>query len=110
MKLLLDQNLSFKLCDTLKSIFPEIIHVNKLGLQKENDDNLWKFAKNNSFIIVTKDSDFSEKAIVKGFPPKTIWIKKGNCSTKEIEKILRNKFLEIKSFSEDNINSILILT
>ncbi|OGU71840.1 MAG: hypothetical protein A2V93_12135 [Ignavibacteria bacterium RBG_16_34_14] len=109
MKLLLDQNLSYKLCDKLKNIFPEVIHVKKLGLEKDNDDDLWEFAKNNSFIIVTKDSDFNEKAVIKGFPPKTIWIKKGNCSTNEIEKILKNKFLEIKNFSEDTQNSILIL-
>ncbi len=109
MKLLLDQNLSYKLCDKLKDIFPEIVHVKKLGSEKDNDNNLWEFAKNNSFIIVSKDSDFNEKAIIKGFPPKTIWIKKGNCSTNEIEKILRNKFLEITNFSEDTQNSILIL-
>ncbi|HSP87997.1 MAG TPA: DUF5615 family PIN-like protein [Ignavibacteriaceae bacterium] len=83
--------------------------MKELGLETINDDDLWEYAKTNSYIIVTKDSDFNEKAVIKGFPPKTLWIKKGNCSTNEIEKILRNKFLEIKNFSEDIHNSILIL-
>ena|SRR3989339_1423009 len=109
MKLLLDQNLSFKLCNAVSDIFPDIKHIKSFKLEGTNDNILWEFAKNNSFIILTKDSDFNEKSIAKGFPPKVIWIKKGNCSTKEIEKLLRNKYIEIKNFSGDDKNSILIL-
>jgi len=94
----------------LKDIFPDIEHVKKMGLEISDDNDLWKYAKDNSFIIITKDSDFNEKAIVKGFPPKIIWIKKGNCSTKEIEKSLRNRFIEIKNFTSDIENSVLILS
>jgi len=109
MKLLLDQNLSFKLCSTLSDTFPNIEHIKNFKLERTDDNTLWEFAKNNSYIITTKDSDFNEKSVAKGFPPKVIWIKKGNCSTKEIEKLLRNKYVEIKNFSEDDKNSILIL-
>jgi len=94
----------------LKDIFPDIEHVKKMGLEISDDNDLWKYAKDNSFIIITKDSDFNEKAIVKGFPPKIIWIKKGNCSTNEIEKSLRNRFIEIKNFTSDIENSVLILS
>ena len=93
----------------LKDIFPEAVHVKEIGLEKSNDDDLWEFAKTKSYIIVTKDPDFNERAVIKGFPPKIIWIKKGNCSTMEVEKTLRNKFIEIKNFAEDTMNSILIL-
>ena len=109
MKLLIDQNLSYKLCKNLNDIFPEAIHVKELNLIKDNDEDIWKLAKSNSYMIVTKDSDFNEMAVANGFPPKIIWVRKGNCSTLEIEKLLRNKFLEIKNFYEDSNNSILIL-
>jgi predicted nuclease of predicted toxin-antitoxin system len=43
-------------------------------------------------MIVTKDADFSEFGVVKGFPPKIIWIRRGNCSTSDIETILRENY------------------
>lgn len=109
MRLLLDQNISWILCERLKNIFPEIDHVKSFKLQTSADDVVWEFAKNNSFTIVTKDSDFNEKAIVNGFPPKAIWIKKGNCSTIVIENLLRDNFQRINNFIEDSENTILIV-
>lgn len=109
MKLLLDQNISWILCDRLKNTFPVIDHVKSFKLQTSADDVIWEFSKNNSFTIVTKDSDFNEKAIVNGFPPKVIWIKKGNCSTTVIENLLRDNFQRINSFIEDSENAILIV-
>ena len=109
MKLLLDQNLSFHLCDKLQNVFPNIKHVKEDSLEKASDDKIWQYALHNSYMIVTKDSDFSEKAIAKGSPPKVIWIKRGNCTTKNIEDLLRNNSLLIKNFSEDKESSILEL-
>ena len=44
MKLLLDQNLSYRLCDALKDVFPHITHVGLLGMQNANDLEIWKYA------------------------------------------------------------------
>jgi len=108
MKLLPDQNLSSFLCNRLNDIFPEIEHVKSFNHQTSSDDVVWEFSKNNSFTIVTKDSDFNEIAIVNGFPPKVIWIKKGNCSTAVIENLLRDNLQRIINFIEDPENAILI--
>ncbi|HEY9296492.1 MAG TPA: DUF5615 family PIN-like protein, partial [Phormidium sp.] len=51
--------------------------------------------------IVTKDADFNEIVILRGFPPKIIWIRRGNCSTGDIETILRTNFLDIQNFNQD---------
>ena len=60
-------------------------------------------------MIVTKDADFSELGVVKGFPPKIIWIRRGNCSTQEIETILREGYDAIKFLSDDPETGILTL-
>lgn len=109
MKLLLDQNLSYVLCDYLQDIFPEITHVKSISLQAASDEEIWEYAKNNSFTIVTKGSDFNERSIIKGLLPKVNWIKRGNCSTGTIASLLRNNFIRISNFISDDENSILIL-
>ena len=109
MKLLLDQNLTHMLCDNLNDIFPKLTHVKNLSLQSAIDVEIWEYSKNNSFTIVTKDSDFNDRSIIEGFPPKVIWIKKGNCSTTTISLLLRNNYIKISNFILDDENSILIL-
>ncbi len=107
MKILLDQNLSFKLCSKLKDIFPEITHTKDVSLETADDEEVWLYAKLNSYILITKDADFIEKAVIKGHPPKVIWIKAGNCSTNKIEELLRKKKREIEDFTFDKDNSVL---
>ena len=110
MKLLLfDQNISPRLVDRLADIYPESVHVSTLGLGKAMDSEIWQYAHDHDYMIVTKDADFSELGIVKGFPPKIIWIRRGNCSTQEIELILRENYDSITSLSNDEETGILTL-
>jgi predicted nuclease of predicted toxin-antitoxin system len=56
----------------------------------------------NEFIIVTKDSDFSELSLLRGFPPKVIWIRIGNCTTNDIESLIRSHTKEIENFNNES--------
>ena len=89
-RLLFDQNLSPKLVKRLADIFPNSNHLYFLDLDTSKDLDIWKFAKENGYVIVTKDVDFADMSILYGFPPKVLWMCRGNCSTAEIEKILRD--------------------
>lgn len=60
-------------------------------------------------MIVTKDSDFSDLCILLGFPPKVIWIRRGNCSSRDIEAILRDHNPDIEALSRDEVMGILTL-
>ncbi len=60
-------------------------------------------------MIVTKDADFSDLCILLGFPPKIIWIRRGNCSSKDIEAILRDHQPDIEALSRDEVIGILTL-
>ena len=89
MKLLFDQNLSRRLVVALQAEFPGSIHVSQAGLETSSDGDVWEHALNNGLVIVSKDSDFHQRSFLFGAPPKIIWIRRGNCSTAEIESILR---------------------
>ncbi len=97
MRLLFDHNLSPKLAERLSDLFPDSAHVYKLGMSEFSDLEIWNYAKVNDLYVVTKDSDFHELSILLGHPPKVIWIRRGNCSTNQIEKIIRENFLAIEN-------------
>ena len=66
MKLLFDQNLSFKLCARLADLFPHSNQVRLAGLETADDRAVWEFARSNGFTIVSQDSDFADMAAVFG--------------------------------------------
>ncbi len=101
MKLLFDQNLSFKLCQALGDLFPGSSQVRLLGLAEVADSVLWQHAKANTFVLVTQDSDFADMATLYGQPPKVIWLRCGNQPTPVIEKPLRDHAQAIATFEQD---------
>lgn len=110
MKLLLfDQNLSPRLVDRLDDLFPGSKHVSGVNLDTATDEAVWLFARENGFIITTKDADFTELAVVRGFPPKVLWIRRGNCSTKDIEALIRRNVAAIIALGEDADTGVLAL-
>lgn len=59
MKLLLDQNLSTRLCRALRDLWTEIVHVRDVGLQAAEDPVVWEYAAKHGLTIVSKDGDFN---------------------------------------------------
>jgi predicted nuclease of predicted toxin-antitoxin system len=91
MKLLFDQNISFRILRLLPEIFSDCQQVRTVGLQNCNDAAIWQFAKQNNFTIVTFDADFFDISLLQGFPPKIVWLRTGNLTTAEIaERIILN--------------------
>jgi len=109
MKLLFDQNLSPELVGRLKDLYPDSDHVCALGLDCFPDREVRDFAQLQGFLIVTKDADFSDLCVLLGFPPKVVWIRRGNCSTTEIEQILRRHHADIIALDADAEMGILSL-
>jgi len=85
-KLLLDQNLSRRLVPARDRHFSGTSQVALIELDKATDFYLWKYAADNEYIIVTKDSDFEALSVLYGAPPKVIRIKLGNANNKTILK------------------------
>ncbi len=68
MKLLFDQNLSYRLVETVSDLYPGSAHVRLLGMERTDDTTIWRYAKDNGFTIVTLDVDFNERSLVYGYP------------------------------------------
>lgn len=101
MKLLLDQNISFRLVPLLEPHFPGTSHINRLGLTNKPDLEIWNFARRNHYLLVTFDSDFYDLSVTFGSPPKLIWIKSGNLTTQHLGNLLLSRRSEIDVFSID---------
>jgi len=102
MKLLFDQNLSFKLCQAVADLFPESNHARLVGLSEVGDQILWDYAKANGFTIVSQDADFAEMAALLRSPPKVIWLRVGNQSTAVISALIRRHAELIAAFGNDD--------
>ncbi len=101
MKLLFDQNLSFKLCRQLADLFPDSSQARLTGLAEADDSTLWKHAGANGFTLVSLDADFADMAALLGPPPKVIWLRCGNQPTAAIEGLLRHHAGAIVAFEQD---------
>lgn len=99
----LDEMLSYKL-ESLLSPFLKVIHVSTKGLRNALDLDIWQLAKNNNFIIITKDSDFKALSNYHGCPPKVIRLNCGNQSTRFISELIKQNSEEIKDFAQSYEN------
>ena len=102
MKLLVDQNISFRLLPHIRPSFPEASHVRDLGLMDANDFRIFQYAKANSFdAILTLDEDFHNIQLEHGTPPKIIWLRVGNCSTASLASIVLKNAGQILEFLDE---------
>ncbi|MGI8640226.1 MAG: DUF5615 family PIN-like protein [Pyrinomonadaceae bacterium] len=90
-------------------MYPNSDHLDLLGLGTADDVFIWEHARRNGFVVVTKDADFADLSVLRGFPPKVVWIRRGNCSTTNIEDILRDHYPEIEDLVTDSASGILTL-
>lgn len=109
MKLLFDQNLSPRLAQRLRGLYPGSLHVREAGLESADDVVVWGYAREHGFTLVSKDSDFRQMSFVYGHPPKVIWIRRGNCSTAEAEAILIGRIEALAAFHDDPDGAFLAL-
>lgn len=110
MKLLLDENLSDRIIPQIMDLYPDSAHVKTRALIQSEDVQIWEYAKANNFVIVSKDSDFHQRGLLYGHPPKFIYLRIGNCSTAKVIQILRDNYTIIIQFGDAEQESILVLT
>ncbi len=109
MRLLFDQNLSPRLPTRLADVFPESEHVEGVGLGAAADEQVWEYARVNGLAVVTKDEDYSHLSVLRGDPPKVLWLLTGNCTTSRVEALLREYLDGILAFESDPTAGVLAL-
>lgn len=108
MKFLIDNNLSYKLVDSLEKLSIEAEHVKNVLSVHATDIELWHHAYENGMLILTKDNDFNELSQLLGCPPKIIHLICGNKNTEFITNLLSSKQVEIKDFVENDTENCLL--
>ncbi len=109
MSLLFDENLSSRLVLLLADLFPGSTSIDLIGIRSAPDETVWEYATAHGLAVVTRDDDFVNSSALRGHPPKVIWITLGNCSTGQVESLLRWRVDEIRAFLNDDSGSYLEL-
>lgn len=102
MRLLFDEQLSEVLCDLLQDDFPDSLHVRRIGSPGSSDNSVWNLAKNHDCVLVTKDEDFIRMSVLRGSPPKVVWIRLGNCTTAQIAQLLKDHGSSVALFDRES--------
>jgi len=97
-RLLFDEQLSEELVTAVHDLFPDSLHVRLLGKGGTADPIIWQLAREHDCVLVTKDEDFHRLSVLRGAPPKVVWLRTGNCTTADIVRLLRNRADELRKF------------
>jgi predicted nuclease of predicted toxin-antitoxin system len=108
-KFLIDHNLSPTLARHLEDRYPGSVHTMELGFDRTADHALWHYAREEGFSILTKDTDFEQLSLLRGAPPKVIWLRIGNCTTGQVLALLDRHHSDIGDFNRDTERSLLAL-
>lgn len=108
-RLLLDENLSWRLVEKLRPVFPGTVHVDDLGLRGATDGLLWEFARRDGLMLVSKDDDFRQLGLLRGAPPKIVVLAVGNRGNAAVLELLTRRAALIAAFDADPGESLLIL-
>lgn len=110
MKFLFDENVSPRLVAGLADVYPGSLHVRDVGLARAADTAIWDYARGHDPTIVSKDSDFHRVSFVRGPPPKVVWVRRCNCTTADIEALLRSNLTGILAFGAEKQAAFLALS
>ena len=102
MRLLFDEQLSEALVTAVADLFPDSSHVRLLGKGGAADRDVWGLAREHDCVLVTKDEDFHRRSVLRGAPPKVVWLRVGNCATKDIADLLRQHVDDLTRFEAQN--------
>lgn len=79
MNFLVDNQLPDALCNFLTAHGHQSKHVLNLRMDEATDLEIWKYATNGDWIVVSKDEDFLHLANRPGDAGKLLWVRIGNC-------------------------------
>ncbi|MEY3023942.1 MAG: hypothetical protein RJA16_768 [Planctomycetota bacterium] len=110
MRLLLDENLSESVAERIAADFPGVVHVRREIGTGAADSLIWEYAKRTAAAIVTLDEDFQSLSIIRGSPPKVIWIDAHNPRSEQVARLLIDRRERLQAFLADEDSSLLVLT
>jgi len=61
-------------------------------------------------VIVSKDSDFQQRSLLYGPPPKVVWLRLGNCNRQQLVRLIMRHEREIRALDSDPVEAVLVLS
>ena len=98
MRLLFDENLSARLVAALADAYPDSAHLEHVGFLGAPDAAVWAHAAAYGYVLVTKDEDCQRLSVLRGPPPKVVWVRLGNCATADVARLLRLRREDVARF------------
>lgn len=102
MRFLFDEQLSDRLPELLADVFPGSLHVRALVGVGTTDARVWELAVEHDCLLVTKDEDFHRLSVLRGAPPKVVWLQLGNCTTEMVVDLLRRHEQDLRAFANQS--------
>ncbi|MFT3853491.1 MAG: DUF5615 family PIN-like protein [Ilumatobacteraceae bacterium] len=106
---MVDENLSPKIVRLLETRLPGTVHVSSVGLAASADEAIWRYARDNAFVVLSKDADFNQRALVRGHPPKVVWARVGEMRTNEIAATVLAPADDLHRFEADTEQGVFVI-
>ena len=94
----------------MATLFPGSAHVRECGLLGQPDEDVWEYVRAHHFTLVSKDSDFQQRSLLYGHPPKLVWLRIGNCTRQRLVLLITTYERDIQALDADPFESVLVLT
>ncbi|UTW66119.1 DUF5615 family PIN-like protein [bacterium SCSIO 12643] len=107
MKLLIDQNISKRIIDSISDIFPGSLHITGTQLSNYSDLEVWNYALKNDFILISTDPEVFDRCVLSEDSPKTVFVFSEIMTTNKMEWALRINQEDIERFYNEDPASCL---
>ncbi len=76
-------------------------------MERATDEEIWLYAQQNDYAVVTLDADFHEYSLLRDEPPLIVWLKCGNQPKQIIlKKLLDNQDAIKRAYNDPDIWSV----
>src|SRR5712671_4674827 len=98
-----------RLLQPLAELFPGSEHIRNLTNTGTSDRLLWDLARTGRFILTTRDEDFVGMSVLRGAPPKVVWLNVGKSRNAVIAALLQTHASDIERFAEHDEHTFLAI-
>jgi len=79
----------------------DCVHMRDIG-ETWTDTWIWQYARERDMVIVSKDTDFSDRAMISGPPPRVVHLRLGNMRMRDFHALISRLWPSIVALSVAN--------
>lgn len=98
MRLLLDENISWRLGAYLRPYCAAVLHVREINLDNSSDTSIRRYARQHGYDVLTKDEGFLRLVLAEGFPPHVVAVQNAQVPVAKLAEFLLVRLPQIQSF------------